>query len=333
MDPAPVSGCSESEKPLTSGAPGRWRAALRWGLALLTFTFVAVAAGGLWERWDTSRVTLSVWPLVGAFPPLLAAGFLLAFAWAILVRHLAGRHVELGAALALHAESQLARYMPGKVGIPLVRLAGAPALGVTAMAVVASIAVESLSFVSVGCGTGLGLLVATNHALLARSALIGHTGLAALAGIGVAILLLVTVDRTRWPLWALRKLRAESGGGPLVPWQMLGVHLLHAMMWAVHGYAISLAMGASGSSAWSASGLFVLAPVLGALAVVVPAGVGVREAIVSLGLAPSVGPAAALAAAIVSRALSLTADLVFWLVMRLWHSWWKKSKDRRIALH
>jgi uncharacterized membrane protein YbhN (UPF0104 family) len=65
------------------------------------------------------------------------------------------------------------------------------------------------------------------------------------------------------------------------------------------------------------AGLYVLAPIASFLAIVAPAGVGVREAIVSIGLAPIAGPTPALAAAIVSRAISLAVEVGVWASARV----------------
>jgi uncharacterized membrane protein YbhN (UPF0104 family) len=59
-------------------------------------------------------------------------------------------------------------------------------------------------------------------------------------------------------------------------------------------------------------GLYVLGPIAGILALATTSGIGVREAVMSIGLSPVVGAAPALAAAIVSRATSLVVDGLVW---------------------
>ena len=70
----------------------------------------------------------------------------------------------------------------------------------------------------------------------------------------------------------------------------------------------------------AATGLCILGPVLGFVALAAPAGVGVREAVVAAGLAPIVGSAPALTLAVVSRVASLLADVGAWLVLRPWRN-------------
>jgi uncharacterized membrane protein YbhN (UPF0104 family) len=79
---------------------------------------------------------------------------------------------------------------------------------------------------------------------------------------------------------------------------------------------VSRAVGVPAEGAFATSGLYVLAPILGFIALAAPAGLGVREAALSIGLAASVGPAGAVVAAIVSRAGSLLIDVALWLLAK-----------------
>jgi len=95
------------------------------------------------------------------------------------------------------------------------------------------------------------------------------------------------------------------------------VHCGYWMLWALHGYLVLRGLAAPGGVALAAAGYFILAPVLGFVVLVAPAGVGVREAVISLGLAPVVGVAPALAAGVASRVASLMADVASWAICRL----------------
>jgi uncharacterized membrane protein YbhN (UPF0104 family) len=114
----------------------------------------------------------------------------------------------------------------------------------------------------------------------------------------------------------LRLMKAE-GTGPLVPRRGPVAHALYWLTWAVHGYFAARAVGISSTHAIYGSGLYVLGPIAGILALATPSGIGVREAVMSMGLAPVVGPAPAVAAAIVSRATSLVVDCLVWAFGRL----------------
>jgi hypothetical protein len=93
---------------------------------------------------------------------------------------------------------------------------------------------------------------------------------------------------------------------------------LYWASWAAHGFLLTRAFGAAPGVALATSGLYALATVGGFVALAAPAGVGVREAILSISLAPAVGSAPALAIAVASRAASLVADVIAWAVLKRW---------------
>jgi hypothetical protein len=128
------------------------------------------------------------------------------------------------------------------------------------------------------------------------------------------LIALATVDRTRYPAFVRRLIGAE-GSGSVLPWTMPLVHLIAWAVWAAHGVVLAMAVGVTElSSAIYAASFFVLAPIAGVIALPMPAGVGVRESFTVLGLVPLVGAGNALAAALISRAASLAADVVLWLM-------------------
>jgi hypothetical protein len=175
---------------------------------------------------------------------------------------------------------------------------------------------ESISMVAVGGIVGFALLLWTTGGaggVLAAFGKLGALGLGAFVLVG---LVLVLVDRRRLPALVLRMMKAE-GAGPLVPRRGPVAHALYWLTWAVHGYFAARAVGISSTHAVYGAGLYVLGPIAGILALATPSGIGVREAVMSMGLAPVVGPAPAVAAAIVSRATSLVVDCLVWAFGRL----------------
>jgi glycosyltransferase 2 family protein len=219
--------------------------------------------------------------------------------------------VPTGAAIALNLESQLARYMPGKVGVPVLRMAGAPTLGVPAITVGSSVFIEILSSVPVGAAVAGAMLVTMGGRVVKSLASFERIGFVFIAGLATATAILVLVDRRRYPAFVLRLLKLQ-GQGFLCPPILPLVHVGYWLLWGVHGALMSYAVGADLSTAIASSGLYALAPVVGFMAVPAPAGIGVREAVVSMGLVASLGPGPALAAAILSRGVSLGADVIAW---------------------
>ncbi|HET9955410.1 MAG TPA: hypothetical protein VFQ61_12935, partial [Polyangiaceae bacterium] len=149
-------------------------------------------------------------------------------------------------------------------------------------------------------------------------------GLSGLAGnlavplLGLSLagaLVLVSVDRRRIP----RKLRDAlglEGVGPLVPLRLPFFQVLYWGTWAAHGYLLAIALGAPPREALSTAGFSPLANVLGFAALLAPAGVGVREAVLMAGLGPVLGAPGAIAAAVLSRVVSLAVDVGTCLLMR-----------------
>jgi hypothetical protein len=296
----------------------RLAAALRAARAVLTvvvFLFVAFAARQLALRWQSGQVHVALLPAALSLVPLLAAAVLLAWGWKQLVVHLVGRRVPTGPAIALNLESQLARYMPGKVGVPVLRMAGAEALGVPAIAVGSSVFIEILSSEPVGAAVAGALLVTLGERVVHSLVFFERWGFAVIGLLATATAVLVLVDRRRYPAFGLRLFKLQ-GRGPLCPPILPLVHVGYWALWALHGALVSYSVGADVPTAVAASGLYALAPVVGFMAVPAPAGIGVREAVVSMGLVAQLGPGPALAAAILSRGVSLAADVLAWAVSR-----------------
>ncbi|WP_437527939.1 lysylphosphatidylglycerol synthase domain-containing protein [Sorangium sp. So ce726] len=299
------------------GPLARARTVLRPVMVVAAALFIGLAARDLARRWE-SGAPIDIRPAFVALSVLpLALGLVvLGLAWAFILEELTGRPIPRWPAIALHIESQAARYIPGKVGVPLFRMLGAPRIGTTSAVVGSSFAIEFTSFIAVGAMVGFGLLAAGGKQFAGASALIGRWRLPVLLALGAVLVAFMTVDRTRAPE-RVRKLLAPEGRGPLMPVRLPLVHAVYSLTWAAHGACAALAVGATPAAALGGSGLFVLAPIAGFLAMATPGGIGVREALLSVGLAPAVGPAAALGAALISRATSLAVDVGGLLIARL----------------
>jgi hypothetical protein len=303
---------------LSERAPGEKSALKRLKplFMLVAFGFVLYSAWDLSRRWQRSQVSLDLpWALASVLP--LGLGCLIqGRGWIALIERMAARRVPRGPALSLYMDSQLARYTPGMVGLPVVRMAGAARLGVPALAIGSSVGLEMLSWTAVGGALGFASL----FALPSRSgltALLGAWAVPIVLGFALGVILLSFVDRARLPSFVLRVLKV-TGTGPLVPPSLPLAHLAYWLTWAAHGYLLTRAFGAAPSLALSTSGLYALATVGGFVALAAPAGVGVREAILSVSLAPALGSAPALAVAVASRAASLCADLLVWGALKRW---------------
>lgn len=285
-------------------------------LMLIAFVFVAYSAWSLSRRWQAANVSLSLPWALASILPLMAGCLIQGRGWIALIERMTAQRVPRGPALSLYMDSQLARYTPGMVGLPVVRMAGAPRLGVPAVAVGSSVGLEMLSWTAVGGAIGFASLLA----LPARSgltALLGVWAVPLVLAFALGVAVLAFVDRSRLPRFVVRVLKV-SGSGPLVPLGLPVAHIFYWLTWAAHGVLLTCAFGAGFSVALPTSGLYALATVGGFVALAAPAGVGVREAILSLSLAPVLGSAPAVGVAVASRAASLVSDLCVWAVLKRW---------------
>jgi hypothetical protein len=286
---------------------------LRIALTAVALAFVAWAAWTLHARWQHAAVAVEPWAVAAAGLAVLATMLLIALGWAVLVRAMtAPAAPPLSRLLAVYASSSLGKYLPGKLGQPVLRITGLAAQGTPAAAVTASMLIEILSWMATGALFAALLFAVGNDstdALSLRAYALPIGALALLGSIGLA-----AIDRRHFAKLA-RVLGVAAGRGPLLPWAVLLLHAGSWAVWAVHALLLASAVGADLPAATYAAGFFVLAPIAGFLALPLPAGVGVRESLVVLGLLAAVGAEAALAAALLSRALTLAADVVLWLVL------------------
>jgi glycosyltransferase 2 family protein len=303
---------------VTTPRPAKARVArpLRLVLTALAALFVLYAGWDLRQSWDSQAIDFEWTFAILSLLPLVASAFVAARAWIALIERMAQRAVPRRFALRLYMESQLARYTPGKVGLPLVRMAGAARLGLPARAVGTSVLIEVGSWLAVGGTVGFAALALFGDHLSGTLEIMGRWAPLFVLAFVLGTLLLTTLDRRRLPSRPLRWLELD-GSGPILPVELIGYHLLNWATWLIHGYLVARAVGAEHAPALGAAGLFVLAPVAGFLALAAPAGLGIREALLSLGLLPAVGAAPALSAALISRAASLISDIGSFIWARL----------------
>ena len=235
--------------------------------------------------------------------------------WTSVLRGL-GASVPLAEAWRAFFVSQLGKYLPGLVWPALAQMEAGRRWGVRRSVMLAANLL--MIAVLVGSGTVIGLVLVP-----------GAVGLAGVSGWlawGLAAALLVVclwprllttaVDRAfsavhREPphLTASPVAMVVSFGWAVGVWVLYGVHV----WFLVH------AVGGAGADAWVASvGAIALGWALGLVAVLAPAGVGVRDAVVMAVLTPLVGRSPALAVALASRGLLALTDVLLAAVAAAW---------------
>lgn len=238
--------------------------------------------------------------------------FLLGAAWSLLLRWRFGVRLGVREWLPIQALAWGGRYLPGKVGL----LAGKFALlgrgTLDARRLAHSVLWEQLAFV---------LSAAIAVALFLRVPFIGvpellvrHWDMARMVvGIGSAALFLM-LDSIVWRILPGAGLPGgELGGNKRVA--LLALYLLPHVLVGIGAYPLLCAMIPEATPLGAAGmvGLLALANMAGILAIFAPAGMGVREAILGLGLIAFASLPVVLAFAAVLRLLTLLADAVFCL--------------------
>jgi glycosyltransferase 2 family protein len=286
-----------------------WRVAqVVAGLAIVGFAVRAVA-----RNWEAVRASPLAWEVR---PGLLAASVavvlvtygLLVEAWRRVVAGWGSRLAFLPAA-RVWVLSSMGKYLPGKVWAvvgmaALGREAGVPAGVATASAIV-------LQLLSVA--TGALVVAATGLADLERVrpgaalALLGLLGLAAGCVVLVARPALLNRLLGRWSV------AARLPGPPGLAGLSLGA-AIQALAWVAYGVALfALAEGVlpqAGLGLRTAIAAFTASYLAGFLFLLAPGGLGVREGVFVLLTQGTVGPAAALALAALSRIGMTVADLL-----------------------
>jgi glycosyltransferase 2 family protein len=287
------------------------------GLSALVAAGIILAAIELARRFQAGAVRVDpLW--LGISTLCLALGYLgQASGVCRMIANAASERPAPALAYELFFRGMLARYLPGRVGIPAVRMANAASLGVGPAFMAASVMLESLAWLA----SGLLLTVVLSLGPWApphMSQLWDH-GLAKLA-VGVALLgaaLLALVDSRFYPVRLMRFLRLEGRKGPLLPPLLM---LACGSFWsanAASSAALAVALGGGPDTALLAAAAGMAAQLAGFLALPVPAGLGVREGLLLMALSSSLGASGALAFGLFSRAIALGTEVLLWLMSRL----------------
>jgi glycosyltransferase 2 family protein len=248
---------------------------------------------------DAGQVPLPGMDRLAVAGALLAVGMAAATsAWSRLLPDVRFSDVLPGYSLA-----QLAKYIPGSVWQGVGQVADAQRFGVPAT--VATVAFVAQSLLQVTTAATVGAL-----ALLAPE-LPGWLIVCAAAG----PLTLLLLDR-RWLAAAMRRLAAVSrrlDPGALEPPSQgaliaAAVRCIVCILALAGGFVVLLPGSLVGGDVAGAIGVFALAWVIGFVLIPLPAGLGVREFVLVVGLAGSQTPADVLTASVVARLLLIVVE-------------------------
>jgi len=300
----------------------RFMASSRISSRLLGLLFFLIAVGFLvWFGldhietmpaldWRSQRV---LWA-IGAGAALYLLGLaVMAYSWRVLLNGFGERPYRLHAEI-IDLSTQAAKYIPGNVAHLVGRVALAKAAGYSVTRSTAALLVEhALAGYMAVLLVGVGILATPNAYAAVAGYLPPKPLLVALLGLGVALpFAMGPVNRVvgeRMPEKVqevgrrLEQLRKRD-----VAWCLVLTTVFFCLGGAVLVHAAQAALGES-IEAIPAIVLFAAAWVAGTSTPGAPGGLGVREAVLSLGLTPVIGGGPALAVALVTRLITLLADL------------------------
>ena len=269
--------------------------------------FVALAVANNWSavRDDLAAIPLSAVVLSGAAGAV--ALLLGAAAWMTVLDSL-GHRMPAHDGLTVFFAGQLGKYAPGSVWPAVIQAQLGQRNGVPRTQMVASYIVAVTLSLAAGGVVGLFALAGGLDGTVVAIAI------GALLG-GAALVALVLHERglQRWA----RRL-AERFGKSLPPIEVStraallagGLSVLSWLAFGVHAWLIARPLGADASDLLVVTGAFALAFVVGVVVLPLPAGAGVREAVLILVLGATLGRPGAIALALVSRFVLIVVELL-----------------------
>lgn len=220
----------------------------------------------------------------------------LGVAWVLLVQAMSGTAANRRALYIAHLRSQVAKYLPGNVFHFAYRHAAARREGIGHAPLGAALALESVLLIAAAASLALGVIADPRIDRIASWArlAVSATPLVALAAcIATAVML-----RHRGKASAVRVVPAMAGA--------FAIDIAFFFLAAVALRCLCTQSDVLPFMAWC--GWLALAWVVGYVTPGAPGGLGLREAVLVLGLSPVVGDAEAMAVALAYRLVTIVAD-------------------------
>lgn len=272
-------------------------------LAVVAGFFVATLAAR-WNDVISLKWRLEPWLFAAATVVLALSYGLVAWLWGFALRRAAG--IRLVAGARIWFLSNLARYVPGNVWSYVGAVELARREGVARRTTLAVMALTQVLSVGVALAVGLPVLLA-ERARLGRPALLGAVVVVAVAALAVLFRRrLLGLARRRLPGFDPAELAPSAG---TVAWLVAG----YAAYWVVTGLAFAALVASlyplAAGDVPLVVAAYAAAYAAGFLALLTPAGLGVREGVLVIALAPVLPAGPALVVALVSRVWMMLVEL------------------------
>jgi uncharacterized membrane protein YbhN (UPF0104 family) len=286
-------------------------------VSLICIGYFAIKAQHAWQSVDAGFVLSQALPrLVIAFVPT-ALGYLAAtLAWLALMRCL-GVPVSALSGSAIYLTAQFGKFLPGNVGHYVGRVVLAARKGYPASTVTLSMTLETLLLLVIAAVLSLPFIGIVAQRLQSawrdmptNRLLIVAVMLVVLGGVAAGFALRGWSPRTSVQRWAAQVATA-AGSRTALGWLTLSV-LFSLATFCTSGLSLLAlsAMSFHPHQVIAMVGLYSVAWIVGVLTPGVPAGLGVREAVLVEGLTPVVGAGQAVSTALLFRLLTTLADVI-----------------------
>ncbi|WP_051274913.1 lysylphosphatidylglycerol synthase domain-containing protein [Cellulomonas sp. URHD0024] len=273
--------------------------------AVLVVAFVAVFLAGHWSDIVDAVRQLDAASITGAFGFVLVGLVAAALSWRSVLAGM-GSPLPVPAAARVFFLSQLGKYIPGSIWPVLAQAELSTEYGVPRSRA-ASAALTQLVI-----GLVVGIVVAGSTLSIASAdAVRTYWWLLFVAVAGIVMLVPAVFNRV---MTLARRVLHRPGGDAITGPTLLRSSVWALVMWVAFGAHLWILAAGSGFSSPSlgllTTGAYALAWVVGFVIVFLPAGAGAREVALVAALAPVMDASAALALALVSRALMIAGDFL-----------------------
>lgn len=300
----------------------RWLSWVGLAISLSCIVFFIVSTTPHWRAMSTTDWTAATWGVVALAMCFYLATYVSAtLAWQLSLR-IAGKSVGYAKLARVLLLSQFAKYLPGNVGHHVGRVVLAKRIGLPIESTVISMALDTMILLVAAAACSVPAFALMLSLLQKHGAGHGRIALGVLALAAVALMVLALVPVARREIVRHGRLVAQLCHRGKLPLFAHGwfVHCFAFLFGATTLYLLCSALSGVFSATWlSVLGVYTVAWLLGFVMPGAPAGIGIREVALLVGLTPLYGEQQAMAAAATLRLVTTTGDgLVFLFALVRW---------------
>lgn len=290
--------------------------------SLFAAVVVLVFAVSFWKQWKTGVLENLDFSAFGFFASSLGmVGFVLwiGVLWRWLIDTFSGKRLPWSVVIYIQIMSWMGRYLPGKIGLVIGKMLLGMRYSISKSALLGSTLYEQAYLISSGISV---VLISLGIEQIHRISPVYLSQ--ALAYILVIVILLGIPASIRLFLFWFGGTKKISAGVEQITipyWRSVALfiwyHLCHLIAGVGFYFLIKSLVPNMDIGVLTAIGIITAAHVAGILAIFAPAGIGVREAVLVVLLAPSLGLDLSYAMAIIVRLWSTAADGILFFVLLL----------------